>query len=207
VTLGEMVVMPNHVHGVVFIHPPGGNATAPFDAGPPSRDRAPRWDCHGGVVPVGATHASPLRCDVPTPASRTSGTRCGVPAETGRGTPTGPGRGTPSGTSCGTPTGPRPGAPPNVPAIARPAARRPAGGAPRLGAPAPPVDAPSPTGWAESRLVHRGGRGPAAASLGAIVGAFKAAAARRVNLARGTPGAALWQRSYHDRIIPDRHAL
>jgi hypothetical protein len=56
-------------------------------------------------------------------------------------------------------------------------------------------------------MAHRGGHGPPAASLGAIVGAFKAAAARRVHLARGTAGAPLWQRSYHDHIIPDRHAL
>jgi len=100
VTLGEMVVMPNHMHGIVFIHPPDGTATASFDPGPP----APNRPCDGrNAASVSAT-------------------------------------GTPSETPCA--------APRTVPAIPR-----------------------------------------------------------RVNLARGTPGAPLWQRSYHDHIIPDRHAL
>jgi hypothetical protein len=43
--------------------------------------------------------------------------------------------------------------------------------------------------------------------LGAIIGAFKSAAARRVNLVRGTPGAPLWQRGFHDRIILGPQAL
>lgn len=41
----------------------------------------------------------------------------------------------------------------------------------------------------------------AAGSVGAILGGFKAAAARRVNLARGTPGAPVWARGYHDWIL------
>jgi REP element-mobilizing transposase RayT len=40
-------------------------------------------------------------------------------------------------------------------------------------------------------------------SLVEIVGSFKSASAREINLARGSPGAAVWQRSYHDRIIRD----
>jgi len=38
-------------------------------------------------------------------------------------------------------------------------------------------------------------------SLGAIVRSFKAAAARRVNVIRRTPGAPLWQRNYYERVI------
>ncbi len=47
------------------------------------------------------------------------------------------------------------------------------------------------------------GVGPrlAAGSLGAIVGAFKAAAARRINRERGTPGAPVWQRNFWERIV------
>jgi len=50
-------------------------------------------------------------------------------------------------------------------------------------------------------------RGAKPRSLGAIVGSFKSAAAKRINEQRGTPGAPVWQHNYHDRIIrdPDEH--
>ena len=38
-------------------------------------------------------------------------------------------------------------------------------------------------------------------SLSTIVGAFKAAASRRVAAERGKQGRVLWQRSYHERIV------
>jgi REP element-mobilizing transposase RayT len=38
-------------------------------------------------------------------------------------------------------------------------------------------------------------------SIGAIVGSFKSAVTKRINMLRGTPGAPVWQRNYHDRII------
>ncbi|MEZ4756572.1 MAG: transposase [Flavobacteriales bacterium] len=38
-------------------------------------------------------------------------------------------------------------------------------------------------------------------SVGAIVGSFRSAVTKRVNLSRGTPGASVWQHNYHDRII------
>jgi len=50
-------------------------------------------------------------------------------------------------------------------------------------------------------------RGPSRRSLGAIVGSFKSATTRRVNLVRGTPGMAVWQRGYYERIIGDRATL
>jgi len=40
-------------------------------------------------------------------------------------------------------------------------------------------------------------------SLGAIVRSFKSAVTRAVNIKRGSPGAAIWQRNYHERIIRD----
>jgi len=46
-------------------------------------------------------------------------------------------------------------------------------------------------------------RGSKPRSLSAIVGSFKSAATKRINLMRGTPGAAVWQHNYHDRIIRD----
>jgi REP element-mobilizing transposase RayT len=50
-------------------------------------------------------------------------------------------------------------------------------------------------------------RAPLSGSLGAIVGSFKSDAARRINRLRGTPGAALWQRNYYERIIRDEAEL
>ena len=46
-------------------------------------------------------------------------------------------------------------------------------------------------------------RGPKRGSLGAIVGSFKSAAARRINQSRGTIGVPFWQRGYYERIIRD----
>lgn len=40
-----------------------------------------------------------------------------------------------------------------------------------------------------------------AGSLGAIVRAYKSAVAKRINALRGTPGAPVWQRNYHEHII------
>lgn len=38
-------------------------------------------------------------------------------------------------------------------------------------------------------------------SLGAVVRAYKSAVTRRINRMRSAPGAAVWQRNYHDRVI------
>jgi putative transposase len=44
-------------------------------------------------------------------------------------------------------------------------------------------------------------------SLGAIVRSFKAVAAKRINRARRTPGAPVWQRNYYERVIRDDEEL
>jgi REP element-mobilizing transposase RayT len=44
-------------------------------------------------------------------------------------------------------------------------------------------------------------------SIGAIVRSFKSASARRINLARRTPGAPVWQRNYYKRVIRDEDEL
>jgi REP element-mobilizing transposase RayT len=44
-------------------------------------------------------------------------------------------------------------------------------------------------------------------SLGAIVRAFKSAAAKRINTLRGTPRAKVWQRGYYERIIRNEREL
>jgi len=49
--------------------------------------------------------------------------------------------------------------------------------------------------------------GPPAHSLGAIVGAFKSAAARRINQTRETPAPPIWQRNYHEQIIRNETVL
>jgi REP element-mobilizing transposase RayT len=38
-------------------------------------------------------------------------------------------------------------------------------------------------------------------SLGALVAGFKSATTKRINLLRGSPGAAVWQRNYHEHVI------
>lgn len=39
--------------------------------------------------------------------------------------------------------------------------------------------------------------------LGQLVGAFKTVSAKQINILRQTPGAPVWQRGFHDRIIRD----
>ena len=45
--------------------------------------------------------------------------------------------------------------------------------------------------------------GPAAGSIGAIVGQFKSVTTKRINAMRGSPGMPVWQRNYWERIIRD----
>lgn len=40
-----------------------------------------------------------------------------------------------------------------------------------------------------------------ARSLGSLVAGFKSSATRRINLLRGSPGAPVWQRNYHEHVI------
>ncbi len=44
-------------------------------------------------------------------------------------------------------------------------------------------------------------------SIGAIVGNLKSLTARRINNLRHTPGAAVWQRGYYDRIVRNDREL
>lgn len=44
-------------------------------------------------------------------------------------------------------------------------------------------------------------RGPTPKSLGSFPAGYKSAATKRINEIRGTPGNALWQRNYYERII------
>jgi REP element-mobilizing transposase RayT len=48
---------------------------------------------------------------------------------------------------------------------------------------------------------------PIARSLPTIVGAFKSAATKRINEARNTPGAPVWQRNYYESVIRNESAL
>jgi REP element-mobilizing transposase RayT len=44
-------------------------------------------------------------------------------------------------------------------------------------------------------------------SLGALVAGFKSSTTRRINLLRNSPGAAVWQRNYHERVIRNDREL
>ena len=43
--------------------------------------------------------------------------------------------------------------------------------------------------------------------LGRLIGVFKTVTTQRVNDLKGTPGAQLWQRNYHERVIRNGLAL
>jgi putative transposase len=43
--------------------------------------------------------------------------------------------------------------------------------------------------------------------LGHVVAAFKSGSAREINRLRGTPGAKVWQRGYHDHVVRDEEDL
>ena len=49
--------------------------------------------------------------------------------------------------------------------------------------------------------------GPHARSLGALMAGFKSSVTKRINSFRGTPGAAVWQRSYYDHVIRNESSL
>lgn len=74
-----------------------------------------------------------------------------------------------------------------------------------------PTPASEDSAGLESLLVNEGAaplrhRVPAR-SLGAVVRAFKSAAALRINALNGTPGAKVWQPNYYDRVIRSDRAL
>ncbi len=50
-------------------------------------------------------------------------------------------------------------------------------------------------------------RGPASRSIGAIVGQFKSAVTKRINILRNTPGIPCWQRNYYEHVIRDEYDL
>ena len=43
--------------------------------------------------------------------------------------------------------------------------------------------------------------------LGRLIGAFKTVSTKEINLMRGTPGVAFWQRSFYDHVIRSDHDL
>jgi putative transposase len=61
------------------------------------------------------------------------------------------------------------------------------------------------TGRPHTETVPRSGAAPR--SLGAIVGSFKAAVSKRINEARASPGAPIWQRNYFDKRIVEPDGL
>lgn len=50
-------------------------------------------------------------------------------------------------------------------------------------------------------------RGVDSQSLGAVIGSFKSAVTKQINLLRNTPGAKVWQSSYYDHLIRSPDAL
>ena len=52
-----------------------------------------------------------------------------------------------------------------------------------------------------------GGLGNKPRLLSSFVASYKAAAAKRINLLRNSPGSTIWERSYQERFIPDEAML
>ena len=50
-------------------------------------------------------------------------------------------------------------------------------------------------------------RGPANKSLASLIAGYKSVVTARINQLRGTPGAPVWQRNYHEHIIRDMDEL
>ena len=50
-------------------------------------------------------------------------------------------------------------------------------------------------------------KGAPSGSLGAIVGQFKSASARRINRTRSVPGSAVWQRGFYEHVIRSEESL
>ncbi len=63
----------------------------------------------------------------------------------------------------------------------------------------------------KARATHasplRPSSGPPQRSLGAIVGAYRAAVSKRINQLRRTSGTPVWQRNYYDHVIRDEADL
>ena len=60
---------------------------------------------------------------------------------------------------------------------------------------------------AQSSSYGLGQSPPKPRALSSFVAGFKAAAAKRINLVRGIPGAPVWQRGYQEQQINDRKTL
>ena len=57
------------------------------------------------------------------------------------------------------------------------------------------------------KLVTKVGMGPKSGTLGTTLGIFKGAVTRKLNAARKTPGAPVWQADYYERVIRNYEAL
>ena len=66
-------------------------------------------------------------------------------------------------------------------------------------------EAPENAGASGSAPRHRPQRPPQ--SLGSLMAGFKAAATKRINHIRQTPGAPVWQRNYYERVLRDEREL
>jgi REP element-mobilizing transposase RayT len=60
-----------------------------------------------------------------------------------------------------------------------------------------------PNNWKQTNATGSRPAGAARGSLGAMLGRFKSTATRRANLLPNVGTSTLWQRGYHDRVIPD----
>jgi len=65
----------------------------------------------------------------------------------------------------------------------------------------------APTGHGGPGMAPNQNRSLIPSSLGAIIGQYKTAVAKRINALRGTPGVHVWQRNYHEHILRNDREL
>ena len=155
--IDDFIVMPNHVHGIVWIAGPTA-VGARQPGGPYEQPRTPT----NALPSTNEAVASPLRTTV----------------------------------------GPRSGAG-SVAGSSKSAAGQPGGSFEKAKT---PINVIPNTNRAVASPV-RNAFGPPSGSLGAIVGSFKSATAKRINNLRETPGAPVWQRNYYEHVIRDEDDL
>ena len=188
--LDAFVVMPNHVHGIVFLMgpPPTDGPSHDDDAG---TDGGRNADAPSHTNDDTGTNGG-RNADAPSHTNDDTGTNAGrndvAPSHTDDDTGTNGGRNADAPSHTNDDIGMNVGARHAVPLP----------GTPRT--PWPPSDAAPAPG------IERFGR-PVPGSLPTLVRSYKSAVTKRINAMMGTPGARLWQHNYYEHVIRTDDAL
>ena len=182
VELGEYVIMPNHIHGIIASNIVGARSPRPIEAE------------HSTPPTVGARSPRPIEAEHSTPP--TVGARSPRPIEAEHSTPPTVGARSPRPIEAEHSTPPTVGARSPRPIEAEHSTP------PTVGARSPrPIEAghstPPTVGARSPRPLDN------SPSLGKIVAYFKYQSTKHINQHHNTPGTRIWQRNYYDHVIRD----